>query len=238
MRQRTLQLFQLFLLVFAFYAQFRGINNPRLLVALACLITVFVVGKLDSSLAKDSRQEDRQGNKISKKDETKITVQSLNWLLKSKNVQLLTDAIQYLLKDLGLVVSACPEHPAIDRLVRIPGMQLTLGLKVLSDVSALNESLDQWEELGNFDLGKGGRRRLLIIGSNGIKAEGASEQRYKNFSVDSQALLSARQVVGMTTLTLSKIYLACKKKKVDIKTIFYPIQHHPGGVFQLEGFAQ
>jgi hypothetical protein len=27
-------------------------------------------------------------------------------------VQLLTDAIQYLLKDLGLVVSASPEHPA------------------------------------------------------------------------------------------------------------------------------
>ena len=238
MKQRTLQLFQLFLLIFAFYVPLRDSSNPHLLVALLCLITVFVLGKVESTFAKGSKHEDRQGSARSKEDETKTTVQSLNWLLKSKNVQLLTDAIQYLLKDLGLVVSASPEHPAIDRLVRIPGMQLTLGLKVLSDVSALNENWDKWEELAGFDLGKGGRRRLLIIGSNGIKAEGASEQRYKNFSVDSQALLSARQVVGMTTLTLSKIYLACKKKKVDIKTIFYPIQHHPGGVFQLEGFAQ
>jgi hypothetical protein len=43
--------------------------------------------------------------------------------------------------------------------------------------------------------------------------------------------------VAMTTLTLSKIYLLCKKKKVDITRIFRPIHHHPGGVFRLENFA-
>ena len=55
MKQRTLQLFQLFLLVFAYYAQLSGISNPRLLVTLLCLITVFVVGKLDPSFAKDRK---------------------------------------------------------------------------------------------------------------------------------------------------------------------------------------
>jgi hypothetical protein len=226
------------LLVFAFYVPMRDSTNPRLLVSLACLVTVFVVGKVETSFAKGSKRQDRQGSEISHKDETKTRVQALDWLLKSKNGQLLTDAIQYLLRDLGLAVSPCPDHPAIDRLVRMPGMNVTWGLKVLSDVGALNENWDEWEELASFDLGKGGKQRLLIIGSNYTKAGGDRQQAYRNFSVNTQELLSARQVVAMTTLTLGKIYLSCKKKKADIKTIFHPIEDHPGGVFQLERFAK
>jgi len=115
---------------------------------------------------------------------------------------------------------------------------VTFGLKILSDVTELKEDWDRWEELASFDLGKGGKRRLLIIGSSSIKEAGEGEQRYRNFSADARNILSARHVVAMTTLTLYKIYLLCKKKKVEIKRIFHPIQHHPGGVFQLERSAQ
>jgi hypothetical protein len=142
------------------------------------------------------------------------------------------------MQDLGLAVSPSPDHPAIDRLVRLPGTEVTFGLKILSDVTELKEDWDKWEELASFDLGKGGKRRLLIIGSNCIEEAREGEQRYRNFSVNAQKLLTARHVVAITTLTLYKIYLLCKKKKVGIKTIFHPIQHHPGGVFQLERSAQ
>jgi len=40
--------------------------------------------------------------------------------------------------------------------------------------------------------------------------------------------------VAMTTLTLYKIYLLCKGKKLDLKIIFYRTKHHPGGIFQPE----
>ena len=236
--QRTLQLFQLFLLVFAFYMPVRDSANPRLLVSLACLVTVFLVGKVEASYAQRSKGEERQGIERTKKDGTKTTAEALDWLLKSKNVQLLRDAIQYLLRDLGLVVSPCLDHPAVDRLFTIPGIQVTWGVKVLSDVGDLNEDWDQWEDLAGFDLGTGGERRLLIIGNNHIKAGGDHQQEYRSFSSNTQKLLSTRKVVAMTTLTLGKIYVSCKKKKADIKTIFGPIQHHPGGVFQLERFAR
>ncbi|KPK14489.1 MAG: hypothetical protein AMK69_28430 [Nitrospira bacterium SG8_3] len=236
--QRTLQLFQLFLLVIAFYMPMKDSANPRLLVSLACLVTVFLVGKVEAGYAQRSKGEDRQGNQIAKKDETKTAAQALDWLLKSKNVQLLTDAIQYLLRDLGLIVSPCLDHPAVDRLFTIPGIQVTWGVKVLSDVGDLNEDWDQWEELGGFDLGKGGERRLLIVGNNHIQAEGDRQEQYRSFSPNTRRLLSARKVLAMTTLTLGKIYVLCKKKKGDIKTIFDPIQHQPGGVFQLERFAR
>ena len=238
MKQKTILLFELFLLIFAIYALLKYSGGQRLLVSLSCLVGMFVVGKVETSFTERSKHENGQSDDMSKKDGTKTKFKVLDCLLKSKNVLLLTDAIQSLLQDLGLVVSLSPDQTAIDRLVRIPGMQVTCGLKIISDVAELNENWDKWEELSSFDMGKGGERRLLIIGSNCLKEAGDSQQRYRNFSVNTQKLLSARQVVAMTTLTLYKIYLVCKKKKVGIKTIFHTIQHHPGGVFQLERSTQ
>jgi len=243
MKQKTLLLFQLFLIIFAFYALLKFTGNQRSLVALSCLVSMFVVGKVETSFAERSEQEKDQSDDVSKKDETKTTLQALDCLLKSKNMLLLTDAIQHLLQDLDLVVSPSQDYTAINRLVRIPGMEVTFGLKILGDVAELDENWDKWEkdqwkELDSFDLGKGGKRRSLIICSNWVEEAGDRPEKYKNFSVNIQKLLSARQIVAMTTLTLYKIYLVCKKKKVGIKTIFHTIQHHPGGVFQLERFTQ
>jgi len=238
MKQKTLLLFQLFLIIFVCYALLKYSGNQRLFVLLACLAGMFVVGKVKTSFTERSKQEKDQSDDASKKDETKTTLQALDFLLKGKNMLLLTDAIQHLLRDLGLVVSPSLDHPVIDRLVTIPSMEVTYGLIILSDVAELNENWDKWEKLDSFDLGKGGKRRLLIIGSNCTGEAGDRPQRYKNFSVNTQKLLSARQVVAMTSLTIYKIYLVCKKKKVGIKTIFHTIQHHPGGVFQLERSTQ
>jgi hypothetical protein len=238
MKKNTLLLFQLFLVIFALYALLKFSGDQRLLVSLACLAGMFVVGKVETSLTERSKQEKDQSDDASKSDETKTTSQALDVLLNNKNVLLLADAIQHLLRDLGLVVSPSLDHPVIDRLVKIPGMDVTCGLKILSDVAELNENWDKWQELDSFDLGKGGKRRLLIIGSNCIDEAGDRPQRYKKFSANTQKLLSDRQVVAMTTLTLYKIYMLCKKEKADIKRIFHPIQHHPGGVILLERSAK
>ena len=238
MKHKTLLLFELFLVIFAFYAMLKYTGSLRFLLPSICLVTMFIVGKVESGSTERSNQESGQGSDKGKKDKTKITSQLLDHLLKSKNVLLLTDAIHQLMQDLGMVVTPSPDHPAIDRLVRMPGMQVTLGLKILSDVGELSENWSKWEELANFDLGKGGKQRLLIIGSNCIKESGDRQQRYRNFSTNTQELLSTKQVVAVTTLTLYKIYLLCKKKKLDLKTIFRLIKHHPGGVFQLEHYAK
>ena len=112
-------------------------------------------------------------------------------------------------------------------------MQVTWCLKVLKDVDVLNEHWGQWDNLSDFELGKGGEQRLLIVASNSIETAGDSEQEHTSFSTDIQKLLRARQVVAMTTLTLCKIYLKCKKNKDYIRTIFRPIENHPGGVVRV-----
>ena len=237
MKQKTLLIFQLLLIIFAFYALLKYTGSQRYLVALACLTSMFVVGKIETDTTKPSEDD------LTKEDETKTTLHALDHLLKSKNVQVLIDAIQRLLQDLGMVVSPSQDHTAISRLVRIPDMEVTFGLKILGDVEELDENWDKWEkdqwtELDSFDLGKGGNRRLLIIGSNWVEEAGDRPEKYKDFSINVQKLLSARQIVAMTTLTLYQIYKSCKKNKKDIKRIFQHIQHLPGGVLQLKSPAK
>lgn len=232
-KQRTLELFQLFLLVFAFYVPLQDRSNEHLLVSLACLVAVFVVGKLKSPFSA-ALEKENQGHDRSPKDTTKTAVQALDWLLRSKNLLLLTDAIQWLLQDLGAVVSPCPDHPAVDRLIRISGGEVTWGLKILSDIGVLDHRWDQWEPLASFEREKGEKRRLLIIASNGLGTNKDGRQRYRNFPVHVQDLLSAKHAVAMTTLTLAKIYLVCKKKNRDIRFLLDPIEHHPGAVFQVK----
>ncbi len=233
MKLKTLLLFQLFLLVFALYALLTLSGNQRYLVPLACLVSMLIVGKIEVGVKERSAQKEEIGEE-GEKDKIKSIKESLNCLIKSKNVLLLTDAIHHLLKDLGLSVSPSPEFPAIDRLVKVPGSEVTLGLKVLGDVAEVREDWDQWAELSDFDLGKAGTRRLLIIGSNCVKGTEQSELKYRNYPAEAQNSLSARHVVGITTLTLYKLYLLCKKKKLDIQRIFSPLQQYPGGVFKVD----
>ena len=234
MKQKTLLLFQFLLIIFAFYSLLEFSDNQQLFVPLVCFVTAFIVGKVEISLTERSKQEKDQNDDVNKQGEVETTVQALDCLLKSKNVMFLIDAIQHLLRDLDLVVSPSPNHPAINRLVKIPGMQVIFGLIIISDVAELDENWDKWEELDGFDLGKGGKRRLLIVGSNCIEETGNRPQRYKKFSVNTQKLLSAKQITAMTTLTLNTIYDLCKTNKPNIKKVFHHIQHRSGGIFELK----
>ncbi len=236
MRKNTQRLFELGLLIFAFYSLLNYSGNQRLLVSFACLVGVLLVGKLETSSAEQSDEEKAidQADDLGEKDDEDKIAQALDCLLKRKNVLLLTDAINYLMQDLGLTVSPSIDQPDIDRLVKIPGMHVTFGLKIVSDVGELDQNWDKLEKLVSFDMGKGGKQRLLIIGSNYEKEARDNDQQYTNFSANTKELLSASKVIAMTTLTLHKIYLVCKQKKPALEKIFHSIQQHPGGVIQLQ----
>ncbi len=87
-------------------------------------------------------------------------------------------------------------------------------------------------------MGKGGKRRLLLIGSNTTQEVADGKPQFNDFSANTQDLLSSKSIVAMTTLTLYKIYLLCQKKSVDPKAILDLIHRHPGGVFRLEQYMK
>jgi hypothetical protein len=236
MRKNTQRLFELCLLIFAFYSLLHFGGNQRLIVSFACLVGVFLIDRLEIGSEEQGEEEEEveQVDEPGEADDEAKIAQALDCLLKRKNVLLLTDAINYLMQDLGLTVSPSPDRPDIDRLVKLPGKEVTFGLKIVGDIGELDRNWDKLEELISFDMGKGGKQRLLIIGSNYETEARDKDQEYKNFSENSRELLTASKVIAMTTLTLHKIYLACKLKKPAIEKIFHTIQQHPGGVIHLQ----
>ena len=238
MKLKTLLLFQLLLAVFAFYSVLKYTGTQRLAVPLFCLLGMFVVGKVESMVTEGDEMKEQKKTAATKEILGEPSFKPADTLLKSKNVLLLIDAMHYLLKDLGLAVSRSPNQSNIDRLVRAPGSQITFGLKILGDVAELTESWNSWEELADFDQGEGGERRLLLIGSNTLQEAMEGKPRFVDFSANTQNLLSSKSVVAMTTLTLYKIYLLCKKKSVDPSVILDIIHRHPGGVFRLEQYMK
>ena len=238
MKQKTLLLFELFLAVFAFYAVLQYSGNQRLIVPLTCLFGMFVMGKVETRITESDQKAKLKRSKDDRGTGPDKQFKPVDCLLKSKNVLLLSDAIHYLLKDLGLNVSRSPDQSVIDRLVKIPEDKLIFGLKILSDVGELDEDWENWDEVADFDAGHGGERRILLIGSNTLNEKGDGKPQFGDFSASTQNLLSSKSLVAMTTLTLYKIYVLCQKKSVDPKAILNLVHRHPGGVFRLEQYMK
>ena len=239
MKQKTLLLFQLLLAVFSIYSVLKYSGNQRMIIPLTCLVAMFLVGKVETAVTESEKRKKDERTKKRKGTEKKTTFKPVDCLLKSKNVLLLTDAIHYLLSDLGLKVSRSPDQSFIDRLIRTDDdSQLTFGLKVLGDVGELSENWESWEEVTDFDMGKGSNRRLVLIGSNSNQEEDDGKPKFSDFPANIQSLLSSKNIVAMTTLTFYKIYLLCQKKNVKPGAILDLIHRHPGGVFRLEQYMK
>ena len=239
MKQKTLLLFQLLLAVFSIYSVLKYSGNQRMIIPLACLVAMFLVGKVETAVTESEKRKKDERAKKTKATEEKATFKPVDCLLKSKNVLLLTDAIHYLLSELGLKVSRSPEQSFIDRLIRTDDdNQVTFGLKVLGDIGELSENWESWEEVTDFDMGKGGNRRLVLISSNSTQDEDDGKPKFSDFPANIQSLLSSKNIVAMTTLTLYKIYLLCQKKSVKPGAILALIHRHPGGVFRVEQYMK
>jgi hypothetical protein len=239
MKQKTLLLFQLLLAVFSIYSVLKYSGNQRMTIPLTCLVAMFLVGKVETAVTESEKRKKDKRAKTRKGTEEKTKFKPVDCLLKSKNVLLLTDAIHYLLNELGLKVSRSPDQSFIDRLIRTDDdNQVTFGLKVLGDVGELSENWDSWQEVTDFDMGKGGNRRLLLVGSNTTHEEVDGKPKFSDFPANIQSLLSSKNIVAMTTLTFYKIYLLCQKKSVKPGAILDLIHRHPGGVFRLEQYMK
>jgi hypothetical protein len=239
MKQKTLLLFQLLLAVFSIHSVLKYSGNQRMIIPLTCLVAMFLVGKVETAVSEKEKKKEDEKAKRRRDTEKKSTFKPVDCLLKSKNVLLLTDAIHYLLNELGLKVSRSPEQSFIDRLIRTDDdQQVTFGLKVLGDVGELSENWESWEEVTDFDMGKGGNRRLVLISSNTIEGEDDGKPKFSDFPANIQSLLSSKNIVAMTTLTFYKIYLLCQKKSVKPGAILDLIHRHPGGVFRLEQYMK
>ncbi len=240
--RKTLQLFQLFLAIFAIYVAMHFAGGQRNLILLACMVTMYLAEKADTMMIERGKLAKalQPGKESSKVIVGKKSTSPLDNLLFNKNVRQLGDAIHQVLRSLRIEVSYAQDNPGIDRLFWLPGENCLFGLKVISDISDLNDGLENWDAIRKFDKGQGGKQRLLVIGSNYIE-ENDSELGMKgflDFTKTAQDFLTDKHILAMTTQTLHKIHSICKKKNIDSLLILNLMHAHPGGVFRLEQYAK
>jgi len=238
MKQKTLLLFQLLLAVYAFYSVMIYKGDLKLLMPLFCLIGMFVVSRIEAKVMQRTSKEKLQSQEGKGAVAAKKAFNPLESLLKSRNVLVLTDAVHFLLRDLGLEVIRSSQHNALDRVVRIPGNEFAFGLKAFGDVAELTPEWDKWNEITVLDVAKGGDLRLLIVGGNCVPGPDGSRPCFTDFPQPIQSFLKEQKIVAVTTLTLFKIHHLCKEKKLEPATIFRLVHGHSGGVFQLEDYAK
>ena len=231
--KRTFQLFQLLIVVFGFYAAMKFSGNAKSIVSLSAIVVVIILDRMESFL--DITNSKLLAAKQGKQGAEKKTDQSeknLKVLLNSKNHPMLVDAVQALLRDIGLTVGPCRDHSFVDRVIKIEDQGMLIGVKVVNDLATL---VADWENLGmaeGFIDGEDGRMRLLLVHPAGEQSQNPDQQSEK---VPAHILkfITERHTIAVTTKTMARIYHLCKDMNQDSKRIFGRIYHHPGGFYQM-----
>ncbi len=233
MAYRTLQLVQVMFVFFAIYSVFQYTGNQQKIIPFLCLVAVYGLGKLQNS--EDNKPSKPQINKVDKKKniETDVVADNLNYLLKSKNHLIVTDAIQYLLHDLGLLVSKVPQNKVFSRQIQSKSDDTPVALIVLLDIAKLNTRWIEWESIAQYASEQGEGYRTLVIWSNCFEAE-AGKMKFHPFPASTKKILASKNIVAMDTYTFYSLYNLCKTGRLDIQKVMDKIHNHPGGVITLK----
>jgi len=153
--------------------------------------------------------------------------------LYSKNNLILIDAVQALLREIGLAVAPCPEYSEVDRVLKLEDSLPQFGVKIVGDLGELGREWEHLDPADGFIKGDGGPLRLLLIANNGAGASPQGRLEFEKIPSRTVKFLADRHTVAITTQTLARIHQLCSEMRQDPKRIFSRIYSHPGGVFQL-----
>jgi hypothetical protein len=231
-------LIQLLLAVIAIYSGLNFTEDMRLYVILGCLISMFIVGRLDTERLKN--REARKSflksemEKIFKKEAPAIKEQDLftmNSLLSPKGELVLTDAVHSIFKDLGFSVAVGGKYSSVDRIVRIPDTQFCFGLEILMSEEEVDKNHPKIKRALQFAKEKKRNEKTLIIASIHVHQPISERERLNEISTELHEFMAGNQMSLITTYSLYQFWEKAKKKEVDIFDIFRKVYSHPGGMF-------
>jgi hypothetical protein len=231
-------LLQLLLAVIAIYCGLNFTEDMRLYAPLGCLVSMFIVGRLDKSRFehKEARKTflKSEMEKIFKKETSAIEEQDLftmNSLLCPKGELVLTDGAHFIFKDLGFSVAAGGKYSSVDRIVRIPDTQLCFGLEILMSEGGVDKNHPKIKRALQFKKEKKGNEKTLIIASTHVHQPLSERERLNEISTELHEFLAGYQMSLITTYSLYQLWEKAKRKEVDIFDIFRRVYSHPGGMF-------
>jgi hypothetical protein len=236
---------QLLLAVIGIYSVLNFAEDTRLYVILGCLISMFIVGRLDTERLKN--REARKSflksemERIHKKEASAIKEQDLfiiNSLLSPKGELVLTDVVHSIFKDLGFTIAVGGKYSSVDRIVRIPDTQFCFGLEILMSEEEVGKNHPKIKRALQFAKEKKRNEKTLIIASTHVHQPFSERERLNEISTELREFLAVHQMSLITTYSLHQLWEKAKKKEIDVFGIFQKVYSHPGGMFSSEEIDQ
>ena len=231
-------LLQILLAVLAVYGAFHFKGDARLYVALACLITMFMIGRLDKERfeKKEARKKflKSEMEKISRNDANVAKDQDLfivNSLLWPKGELVLIDAVHFVLRDLGLRVSTGGKYSTVDRMASIPDSRMLFGVEMLLSDEHVEKNHPKIDRALQFEKEKRDHEKTLIIASTHIHHPLSERERLNEISIGLNEFLTGCQITLMTAYTLYQLWQKSKAGETDVHEVFKRLYTHRGGIF-------
>jgi hypothetical protein len=231
---------QLLLGVFAVYGAFNFTGDAKLYVALACLISMFVIGRLDKERfeKKEARKTflKSEMEKISRNDATVVKDRDLfivNSLLWPKGELVLIDAVHFVLRDLGLRVSTGGKYNSVDRMVSIPDSRVFFGVEILMSDEHVEKNHPKIDRALQFEKEKKEKEKTVIIASTHIHHPLSEREHLNEISIGLHEFLVGCQITLITAYTLYHLWQKSKAGETDIREVFKTLHSHRGGIFSL-----
>ena len=233
-------LLQILLAVFAVYGAFNFKGDARLYVALGCLITMFMIGRLDKERfeKKEARKKflKSEMEKISRNDANVAKDQDLfivNSLLWPKGELVLIDAVHFVLRDLGLRVSTGGKYGSVDRMASIPDSRMLFGVEILLSDEHVEKNHPKIDRALQFEKEKKDNEKTLIIASTHIHHPLSERERLNEISIGLNEFLTGCQITLMTAYTLYQLWQKSKAGETDVHEVFKSLHTHRGGIFSM-----
>jgi hypothetical protein len=232
----TLLLFQLLMAVFGVYAALKYSGMAQLYVPLACLLAMFLVGKLERTLKKEEQDEESPEKQNEASGEKEDELDTVKYILWGKNELMLVDAVHSVLRDLGLQVTKTPKYPSIDRIIKVPGSHMSFAMQVIGSEGEVSGENSKFNQALQFEREKENGEKTLIIANANHTISLAERDKRADFSNDALMRMEPTKVVSLNTFTLYKVWALCKYRGKDVKDILKLLFNHPGGLFRIEDY--
>lgn len=233
-------LLQLLLSVIAIYGIFNFNEELRLYVALGCLVSMLIVGRLDRERfeKKEARKNYLRSEmeRIARKDTLGVKEDDLyntNSLLWPKGELMLIDAVHYVLRDLGFKVAVADKNSLVDRILRIPNTPLCFGVQILMSDGEVEKDHPKIERALRYQEQATGKEKALIVASTHIRQPLSERENLTEISMELHEFLAGCQITLLTAHSLYQLWQESKAGKTDIVEVFQEVLSYPGGVFSL-----
>ena len=236
-----LSLFQLLLAVIAIYSALSFEEETKLIVPLFCLILMLLVSRLDKNHSEKERERKSflksEIDKISQKDSMTIkekdffTVETLLW---PKSELLLLDAVHFIFKDLGFMISPGIHYQFVDRIIKIPKTQKSFGLQVMMSEGEADKNHPKVLRAIQFEKEKKENEKPLIIASTHVRLPLAERTGVNHLSKDLGEILFRNNMSFITAHHLYELWRKAKSGEIDIFEFFQKIYSHRGAIYPLK----